>query len=215
MSMVWSTTTGAGWAERIVRRVFRDFPGNLAVRLWNGDTLKFGGGVPDVTLVFNDPGLFRELILLRDPLRLAEAYFQDRVDVEGDLYGALSLEDHLQSLDLSAFEKVAFLFGALTTGTALAVSDRRASAALTQRAPRRRRSQSKGATAEPLPSTTMSPMISTSCGSTSRWSIPVRTSKHLTTASSRPNAISSNTSAASFDFAPASGCSISAAAGAL
>ncbi len=101
---------------RVVQRVFRDYPGNIAVRLWHGETLKFGPGLPDVTLIFRDPRLFRDLILFRDPLRLAEAYFQGVLDVEGDLYAALGLKDHLESLSLSASEKVAFLLTALFPG---------------------------------------------------------------------------------------------------
>ncbi|MFH1820103.1 MAG: cyclopropane-fatty-acyl-phospholipid synthase family protein [Pseudomonadota bacterium] len=88
----------------------------MAVRLWDGQTLAFGGGVPEFTLVFREPRAFRDLILTRDPLRLAEAYFLGKVDVEGDLYAALRLKDHLQSLRLSAFEKAAFLSAALLPG---------------------------------------------------------------------------------------------------
>jgi len=107
---------GARRAERIVARVFRDYSGSMAVRLWDGQTLAFGGGVPEFTLVFREPRAFRDLILTRDPLRLAEAYFLGKVDVEGDLYAALRLKDHLQSLRLSAFEKAAFLSAALLPG---------------------------------------------------------------------------------------------------
>jgi len=103
-------------ARRTVRRVFRDYPGAVAVRLWNGETLNFGAGVPEVTLMFHHPGLFRDLILFRDPLRLAEAYFEGALDVEGDIYAALRLKDHLQSLNLSAAERAAFLLGALFPG---------------------------------------------------------------------------------------------------
>ncbi len=104
-------------ARRIVQRVFRDYPGAVAVRLWNGETLNFGAGAPEVTLVFHHPGLFRNLILNRDPLRLAEAYFRGELDVEGDLYAALRLKDHLQSLNFSAVERAAFLLGALFPGS--------------------------------------------------------------------------------------------------
>ena len=105
-------------ARQIVQRVFRDYPGSLAVRLWDGDTSSFGAGAPEVTLVVREPRLLRDLILFRDPLRVAEAYFQDRLDVEGDLYAALGLKDHLQSLRLSAFEKADFLLAALFIGGA-------------------------------------------------------------------------------------------------
>lgn len=88
----------------------------MAVRLWDGQTLVFGGGAPDFTLVFRESRHFRELILFRDPLRLAEAYFLGKVDIEGDFYAALQLKDYLQSLRLSAIEKAAFLSGALLLG---------------------------------------------------------------------------------------------------
>ena len=60
----------------IVQRVFRDYPGNLAVKLWTSETLKIGAGEPDVTIIFHQPNLFRNLILYRDPLLLAEAYIR-------------------------------------------------------------------------------------------------------------------------------------------
>lgn len=103
-------------AERLIRRIFRDYPGAMAVRLWDGRTLGFGEGPPAFTLVFRHPRPFRELIFFRDPLRLAEAYFQDDVDVEGDLYAALKLRDHFRSLDFSLAEKAAFLAAALRLG---------------------------------------------------------------------------------------------------
>lgn len=122
MDLFWTTGLHEGHVERIVQRAFRGYPGNLAVRLWTGGMLTFGSGTPDVTLVIRDPRLLREMILFRDPLRLAEAYFQGRLDVEGDLYAALGLKDHLQFLSLSAFEKAAFLFTALSLGTPTASS---------------------------------------------------------------------------------------------
>lgn len=112
----------AGRARRIVQRVFLDYTGNIAVRLWNGETLYFGTGAADFTLIFHHPRLFRELILSRDPLRLAEAYFQGAIDVDGDLYATLGLKEHLQSLRLSTFEKAAFLFAALSLGGASATT---------------------------------------------------------------------------------------------
>ena len=107
---------GARRAERMMARVFRDYPGSMAVRLWNGQTLAFGAGLPVFILVFREPRPLAELILTRDPLRLAEAYFLGKVDVEGDLYAALQLKDYLQSLRLSVSEKAAFLSAALLLG---------------------------------------------------------------------------------------------------
>jgi cyclopropane-fatty-acyl-phospholipid synthase len=82
-------------AMHILRAVFRAYPGNLAVRLWTGETAHFGTGAPEFTLAFHHPSTVRDIVLSRNPLRLAEAYFNGQVDVEGDLYVALALKDHL------------------------------------------------------------------------------------------------------------------------
>ncbi len=117
--MPWSADAGVERAAGIMRRVFRDYPGSMAVRLWDGRTLALGGGAPEFTLVLRESRPLRELILTRDPLRLAEAHFRGKVDIEGDLYAALQLKDYLQSLRLSAFEKAAFLIGALLLGSSV------------------------------------------------------------------------------------------------
>ncbi len=107
------STEGADQAGRILHRVFRDYRGGLAVRLWNGEILALGTGPPEFTLVFHHPAPFRELLLYRDPLRLAEAYFRGLVDVEGDLYAVLGLKEHLGALALTWPERLAFLAAAL------------------------------------------------------------------------------------------------------
>ncbi len=116
MDLSLADNAGARRAERIVERVFRDYSGSMAVRMWDGRTLAFGRGAPEFTLVFRDPRPFRELILYRDLLRLAEAYFRGKIGIEGDFYGALRLKDHLRSLRLSVTEKASFLFRLLTLG---------------------------------------------------------------------------------------------------
>lgn len=112
MDLTLATTTN-GTARRIVQRVFRDYPGKLAVRLWDGQTVAFGEGAPEVTLVFHQSRPFRDLVLFADPLRLAEAYFRGQVSIEGDIYAALKLKDHLSALSLPLSDKAAFLAGAL------------------------------------------------------------------------------------------------------
>ncbi len=100
----------------LLKRVFRSFDGSLALRLWNGTTLRLGNAglhasAPPFTLVCNHPGFVRSMVLGRDPLRLAEAYFQGDIDVEGDFFAALGLKNHLHSIRLSLRERL----GALLT----------------------------------------------------------------------------------------------------
>lgn len=107
------SNAGVGRAMRILRRVFQDYCGSLAVRLWNDETLCFSDGPQSATLVFDTARPLREMVLFRDPLRLAEAYFTGMVDVEGDIYEVLRLKDYLKSLSLSLHEKATLAVAAL------------------------------------------------------------------------------------------------------
>ena len=100
-------------ATRIVRRLLSPFDGSLALRLWNDVTHHFGHSTPSFTLVLRDPSVLRELVLKRGPIPLADAYFHGRLDVEGDLYAALGLKRHFQSLSLSGRERAGLMLDAL------------------------------------------------------------------------------------------------------
>lgn len=117
MEVSLSGSSGPERAKRILKQVFRDYGGGLAVRLWDGDTLRLGRGLPAATLVFHHPRALRELILFRDPLRLAEAHFQGLVSVEGSIYDILNLKHHFHSLSLAASEKLSILASALMLGS--------------------------------------------------------------------------------------------------
>jgi cyclopropane-fatty-acyl-phospholipid synthase len=99
-------------------RLFHNFNGSLLLRLWNGATINVGGAIgrepnPTFALVFRNPRVVCEMVLGRDPLRLAEAYFRGDVDIEGDLFAAVSLKDNLQSMGLSMTDRARAAYGAL------------------------------------------------------------------------------------------------------
>jgi cyclopropane-fatty-acyl-phospholipid synthase len=73
--------------------LFAGFEGAMSVRLWNGETIQVGRSAPEFTLVIHDPRVLRQLMLKRDPLKLAEAYFSGALDVDGSLYHALGLRN--------------------------------------------------------------------------------------------------------------------------
>src|SRR5450830_350600 len=68
-----------------------------------------GDESPAFTLVVCDPALLRRLVLERDPLLLADAYFRGALDVEGDLYRAISLKTHFERMSLTWPDKLALL----------------------------------------------------------------------------------------------------------
>ena len=107
---------GLDQTSNLLTRLFRSFDGSLALRLWNGATLTVGKGAaqatePLFTLVCHHPGFIRSRVFGRDPLRLAQAYFQGDIDVEGDFFAALNLKNHLKAIRLSFSDRV----GALIT----------------------------------------------------------------------------------------------------
>jgi cyclopropane-fatty-acyl-phospholipid synthase len=100
-------------AAQVLSRLFRDYSGALGVRLWDGTFLRFGRSEPTVTVVFRDPRALRELVLYRDPVRLARAFFAGLVDVEGDIFDAVAIKDHLTRLALSFREKASLVANAI------------------------------------------------------------------------------------------------------
>ncbi|MFZ2653271.1 MAG: cyclopropane-fatty-acyl-phospholipid synthase family protein [Burkholderiaceae bacterium] len=100
-------------ASRIVQRLLRGFRGSLALRLWNDTILRLGPAAPEFTMVVRDPTVLRELVLQRNPMLIVEAHFRGLLDFEGDLYAALRLKAHFQTLSLSLRERAALWRDAL------------------------------------------------------------------------------------------------------
>lgn len=73
----------------------------MNARLWDGTLLQLGptaGTQAPFTLVYRHADGVQKMILSNsDPQRLAEAYFRDDFDIEGDLFAALALREHMQT----------------------------------------------------------------------------------------------------------------------
>ena len=111
-------TPGDQKASRLLKQLFRSFDGSLTLRLWNGSVLRLGKieareSEPPFTLVCKHPDFVRSMVLGRDPLRLVDAYFRGDIDVEGDLFAALRLKDHLHSIRLTLRDQLGALLTAL------------------------------------------------------------------------------------------------------
>lgn len=111
----------ADHAEDLLIRLFRRLDGTVLLRLWNGNLLTLGKvgnaalikNAQRFTLVCRSPAAVREMALGRDPLRLAEVYFRDDVDIEGDFFAALGLKDQLRSISMSWRDRIGTLVAAL------------------------------------------------------------------------------------------------------
>lgn len=101
------------WA-RALDKLLAAFDGAMAVRLPDGSAGVFGRGArsaqaPMFTLGLRNADVVRAMVFGRDPLRFADLYFRGDVDVDGDLFCALSLKDHLQALRLPLSSRLALL----------------------------------------------------------------------------------------------------------
>ena len=115
---------GVNETSDLLKRLFRSFKGSFAVRLWNGATLRLGNLSPDerdlpFTLVCRNQSVICSMVLGRDRLRLAEAYFRGDIDIEGDFFAALNLKDQLLAMRMSFVD----LLGSLVAALRLRVHD--------------------------------------------------------------------------------------------
>ena len=111
----------------LLRRLFHGFNGALCLRLWSGTTLQLGnapakGTEPRFTLVCRNPRVVRSMIIGRDRLRLAEAYFRGDLDIEGDFFAALGLKDHLNDIRLCMRDRLITLLGAARLGASVDIA---------------------------------------------------------------------------------------------
>lgn len=100
-------------AHHILRRLFKKYLGAFTVKLWDNSVLQIGKGVSAFTLYIRSPNVLRQLVLFRDPVRLAEAYFDGEVEVAGDFNTAMKLRYYLENLKLPFQEKFLLALRAL------------------------------------------------------------------------------------------------------
>lgn len=84
--------------KAILKTFFKDFTGvDFAVTFWDGETVNYGAGYPEMKIVFNSevPASF----CLKDPvLSFGEAYVDGLIDFEGDLEGVIRIVESNRQL---------------------------------------------------------------------------------------------------------------------
>lgn len=93
-------------AHQVLSYLFNDYLGSFVIHLWNDSKLHIGNDFAEFTLKIKDASVLRDLILFRDPVRLAEAYFDGSIEVDGDFNAALGLRHYLEQLKLPLNKKL-------------------------------------------------------------------------------------------------------------
>lgn len=92
-------------AEAVLSRVFGRLKPGLRYRLWNLGEGSIGEPDGTWTLVIRDRETFRSTFGSNDTRVMGEAFIDDRIEVEGDLFAALRYANQLEELDLGILDK--------------------------------------------------------------------------------------------------------------
>lgn len=84
-------------SARVLEDLFRGYEGpNFAVRLWDRSGWRFSDReTPACTIVFKNPKSFRSLVVNPSEITLGEAFIQNGLDVEGDLFSVFDVVEHV------------------------------------------------------------------------------------------------------------------------
>ena len=96
-------------AVEILDRVFGRKVAGLAFRLWDGQEVRFGSDRPECVAVIKSPETFLALIRDPSPYNFAEAYVQSRIDLEGDLFGAMDVANVVENLKVTPLQKLSII----------------------------------------------------------------------------------------------------------
>jgi cyclopropane-fatty-acyl-phospholipid synthase len=102
-------------AADILQRVFGRVATGFAFRLWDGTLVPLGGTAAVCTAVVHRPETFIRLVQDPTPLNFAEAYVDGAIDLEGDLFAAMSVADAMDEFHVSLGARL-YIFLALWRG---------------------------------------------------------------------------------------------------
>ena len=81
----------------------------FAFRLWDGTLVPLGATPSVCTAVVHRPETFIRLIHDPTPLNFAEAYVEGAIDLEGDLFAAMSVANALEEFHVTIGERLRIL----------------------------------------------------------------------------------------------------------
>jgi hypothetical protein len=105
-----SLRPGAATAAAILRELFGHIREPFAFRLWDGSEVEIGSGPPAFAVVFKSPEVFGQLMRDPSPGSFAEAFVSSAIDIEGDLFSAMTVANAVEEIDISTARKLRLLW---------------------------------------------------------------------------------------------------------
>jgi hypothetical protein len=97
-----------GHEKKVAEFIFRRCSPNFNVKLSDGTLLK-RTDQPKFTFVINDKRIFKKIILSPTDFTVGKAFIDKRIDIEGDIFEVMVLEENLPSFQFSVTDKIFLL----------------------------------------------------------------------------------------------------------
>jgi hypothetical protein len=97
-------------ATSILERIFGSVQPGIRYRLWDGPEGRVGNPDDSFTLVIRDRNAFRRVFGSQNSKLLAEAFVENRLDIEGNLFACLRIANQLENFRLSWVDKLSMWF---------------------------------------------------------------------------------------------------------
>jgi cyclopropane-fatty-acyl-phospholipid synthase len=108
--MIRARSISSRRAAEILDRLFGHLAGGFAFRLWDGLAVTFGHDAPVCTAVIHRPETFARLVRDPSPLNFAEAYVDGAIDIEGDLFAAMTIANAVEKIQVPFVDRLRILW---------------------------------------------------------------------------------------------------------
>ena len=92
----------------IVRSIFSNSEYGLTFVLWDGSRIDVGKKVQPVKIHFTSLKIFKKIMLNPTAGNFAEAYCNELINIEGDLFDSIAAADSFDYLDIPFFKKIIY-----------------------------------------------------------------------------------------------------------
>ena len=97
-------------AVSILERIFGVAQPGIRYRLWDGTEGRVGNPDGSFTIVIRDRNTFRQAFSSQNSKLLAEAFVENRLDIEGNLFACLRIANQLEKFRMSWVDKLGVWF---------------------------------------------------------------------------------------------------------
>tara|TARA_A100001037_G_scaffold301213_1_gene330245 strand:- start:310 stop:663 length:354 start_codon:yes stop_codon:yes gene_type:complete len=99
---------GTSKLSEILTSLFSDLEYGLTFVLWDGTQIEVGRKVQPVKIHFSSMKILKKILLNPSAANFAEAYCDQLIDIEGDLFESIAAADCFDYLEISFMKKIIF-----------------------------------------------------------------------------------------------------------